>query len=677
MCARGPVLRAAGLAATTKSMEHIVSSQNFEHLLTPLTIGKTSIRNRIVFTAHDALLQEHGKVSDRYIAYQVARARGGAGLQILAGSSIDSSAHTFEFQLRLDTDDAIPGFRRMADAVHAEGGVVLSQLLHAGRECYDSSDGSRPVAYSASATPSERHQVFPRELSIKQIQNIIDMYGKAAGRSVTAGMDGVEINANQGNLPAQFLANSVNVRSDRYGGSAENRQRFLIEVVETVRNAVGPDVVVGVRISATDMDHDGVEEDETLAACLALDRTNLIDYLHVVLGTGSTRGGATHIVPPMAADAGYVAPYAQTIRNAVKIPVIATGRFNTPHASEAALISGAADAVGMTRAMICDPDLARKITEKRADDIRACIGCDQACIGHLHKGHSVSCIQFPESGRELTLGSFVPATSRKRVLIAGGGPAGLKAAAVAAARGHEVILCEATGQLGGQANLAARLPGRAEFGGLITNLYHEAALSQVAVRLKTKVDRALVEAEKPDVLIIATGGRAALPAKAQIDGIQMITADELLSGNAVPGHRVAVADFTCDWVGMGVALHLATAGHDVTLAVVGVQPGEMVPAYVRDIACGRLFDAGVEVINYARLFGADGSTVYFEHVTALKPIIIEGIDTIVACYGAQSIRELEHEVEDLPIDVRIIGDCLAPRTAEEAVLDALKIASDI
>jgi 2,4-dienoyl-CoA reductase-like NADH-dependent reductase (Old Yellow Enzyme family) len=647
-------------------------------LTSPLKIGNIILKNRMVFTGHNSKLQESdGLVGDRYIAYQVRRTRGGAGLQILCAASIDDMSLTSQDQLRLSDDTAIPGLRRMVQAIEAKEGTVFAQLLHPGREIYESDDGSRPRALSASEVRSERFYVVPRALTLPQIHEIVAAYGRAAQRAVRAGLHGIEIVANQGNLPAQFLTASTNRRTDEYGGSEANRQRFLLEVTRSVRNAVGPKVPVGVRISVSDMDSVGLDVDDTVAACKRIDTENLVDFWHVVLGTPATRAGASHIVSPMYRPTGYMTPFSKRVKAVVSAPVIATGRFNTPQAAEEAIRTGAADAIGMTRAMISDPDLGTKVMEDRTDDIRACIGCVQACIGHFQKGYPVSCIQYPETGRELTLGAYGPARTPKTIMIAGGGPAGMKAAAVAATRGHRVVLCEATGALGGQVNLAARLPDRAEFGGLVTNLQRELELAQVDVRLRTRVTRELVEAECPDVLLVATGGEPVTPDSEYISDMQVVTGHDVVAERVKIGARVVIADATADWVGIGVARKLAANGHNVTLAVNGISPGETLPPYVRDEAAAALFNAGVEVVNYARLFGADSGTVYFQHVFALKPIEFENVDTLVVCYGVSADRCLETEVADLRVAVEAIGDCWSPRTAEEAVLEGLKVAVNL
>lgn len=651
-----------------------MTNASYPLLTSPLKLGQVTLRNRMVFTGHNSKLQEaDGTVGDRYIAYQVARTRGGAGLQLLCAASIDEMSFSSTDQLRLSDDSAIPGLRRMADAVAAEGGIVFAQLLHPGRDIYEAADGTRPRSVAPSPVRHERFFSVPRELSVAQIKGIVQSYARAAERAVKAGMRGVEIVANQGNLPAQFLTASLNRRTDEYGGTSEKRARFLIEISEAIRNAIGPDVPLGMRISVSDMDGVGLEDQDTVAFCQAIDRLRLLDYFHVVLGSTATRAASSHIVSPMYRAAGYVTPYARKIKDVVSVPVIATGRYNTPQAAEAAIASGAADAIGMTRAMISDPQMSRKVIEGRTEDIRACIGCVQACIGHFQKGAPVSCIQHPETGRETTLGNWSATERPRHILVAGGGPAGMKAAAVAAARGHRVTLCEAGPQLGGQANLAARLPGRAEFGGIVTNLEHEMRLAQVEIRLRTPVTRELVEALAPDAVVIATGGQAAMP-EVDLDGVQLVSAEDVVAGRVKVGGKVLVADTTADWVGPGVARHLAQNGHQVTLSVTGICPAETLPPYVRDEAIAALHGAGVAIQTYARLFGAAAGTVFLQQTFSGQAIELEGIDTVVAAFGTAAHRKLEAELQGMAVETHVIGDCWAPRTAEEAVLEGLQVA---
>jgi 2,4-dienoyl-CoA reductase-like NADH-dependent reductase (Old Yellow Enzyme family) len=646
-------------------------SKLFPHLFTPLTIGGVTIRNRILSTGHDTTLPTDGTVNAALIAYHAARARGAAGLIVVQVAGIHDSARYTTHILMATDDGCIPGYRKLAETVHAHGARVFAQLFHPGREILESQDGTIPVAYAPSASPSDRFHCLPRALTRAMIRTFVEGYGAAARRIEAAGIDGVEIVASHGYLPSQFLNPHVNVREDEYGGSFENRLRFLREVIAEVRKTVGSDFVVGLRISGDEMDAEGLGEADTLAAIEALAPS--LDYVNVIAGTSATIGAAIHIVPPMFVENAYVAPFAAAVKQVVGIPVLVAGRINQPQQAERVVASGQADMCGMTRAMICDPEMAGKAAADRTDDIRACIGCNQACIGHFQKGFPISCIQHPETGRELVYGRPRKAESPRDVLVAGGGPGGLKAAAVAAARGHRVTLCEAGPRLGGQALLAQLLPGRAEFGGIVTNLSHEAARAGVAVRLNTRVDRALVDRMAPGAIVLATGARPRWPRNVEIgDDAHVADAWQVLRGEVNAGASVVVADWRCDWIGLGVAELLAAKGCRVRLAVNGRAPGEEIQNYTRDMMVARCHRLGVEFIPHARLHGADADTVYLQHSASGEPILAEGVDTLVLAQGGEAEDGLLEELDGYGGEVIPIGDCLAPRTAEEAVLEGLR-----
>ncbi|MHA1527967.1 MAG: oxidoreductase [Alphaproteobacteria bacterium] len=646
-------------------------SKNFPNLFTPVRIGRIEIRNRILSTGHDTTLPTDGTVNDALIAYHEARAKGGAGLIVVQVAGIHESARYTTHILMATGDGCIPGYARLAEAVHSHGAKVFAQLFHPGREIIESQDGSAPVAYAPSASPSDRFHCIPRALTGPIIRTFVEGYGAGARRVKQAGIDGVEIVASHGYLPAQFLNPHVNVREDEYGGSFENRLRFLSEVIAEVRKSVGRDFVVGLRISGDEKDAEGLAEADSLAAITAL--APELDYVNVIAGSSAKIAAATHIVPPMFVEGAYVAPFAAAVKQAVGIPVMVAGRINQPQQAEAVIASGQADMCGMTRAMICDPEMAGKAATDRIDDIRACIGCNQACIGHMQMGFPISCIQHPETGRELTYGRLRPAGNRRDVLVVGGGPGGLKAASVAARRGHRVVLCEASPRLGGQALLAQLLPGRAEFGGIVTNLAHEVAQAGVEVRLEAPVDRALVEAMAPDAVIVATGARPRWPRNIEIDAeAHVVDAWQVLRQEVNPGASVVIADWRCDWVGLGLAERLAESGCRVRLAVNGRHAGEMIQSYVRDMMVARCHRLGVEIIPYAKLYGCDADTVYLQHSASGEAMLVEGVDTLVLAQGSEAEDGLVGELDGYGGRVRPIGDCLAPRTAEEAVFDGLR-----
>ncbi|RWG04130.1 FAD-dependent oxidoreductase [Mesorhizobium sp.] len=642
----------------------------FPNLFRPLQLRAVRLKNRIMSTGHDTILPTDGLVNDALIAYHEARARGGVGLIVSQVAGVHETARYTSHMLMATDDRCIEGYRKLADACHSHGSIVFSQLFHPGREIMEGADGLLTPAYAPSVSPNERFRVMPRQLDLRMIDEIVAGYANAARRMHQAGLDGVEFVASHGYLPAQFFNPRVNRRTDNYGGPLENRLRFAVEALMAMRSATSEDFVIGMRISGSERDEQGLTSDEALESCRQLEP--YLDYVSVTAGTSASLGGAVHIVPPMANRSAYLASDGSRFRRALNIPVFLAGRINQPHEAEAVLAKGAADVCGMTRALICDPEMPVKASEGRSDDIRACIACNQACIGHFHRGVPISCIQHPETGRELKFGTLTLAARPKKIMVVGGGPAGMKAAATAAVRGHQVTLYEASTQLGGQAQLAQLLPRRAEFGGIITNLSRELELAQVRVVKGVRVDYALVNAEKPDAVIVATGARPYLPEIPCDGSVQIVEAWQVLKKQVKTGSRVVVADWRCDWIGPGVAEMLVNDGCSVELAVNGTHPGELLPLYVRDNIASELHKSGIRVTPYARLFGSDDGAVYMQHSVSAQPIIFENIDTLVLCLGHEPEDELSAMLDSIA-EVHMIGDCLAPRTAEEAVYEGLKI----
>ena len=651
--------------------------QGFPNLFSSLDVGPTCLKNRIFSTGHMTVMLENGAPSDAMVAYHKARAEGGAGLIILEAARAHVSGDSGRPAIRAYDDACIPGYQRIAEACHPFGCKVFAQLSHPGREMPLAADGTHAVAVAPSAIPNERFHVFPQEMPRTLIQDIIAGFEAAAGRIRYAGLDGVEVVASHGYLIAQFFNPRVNVRTDAYGGSFENRLRFAREALKAVRRGAGSDLVIGMRLSGAEKDHDGLDDSECLEIARALAQDGALDYLNVTAGTSAGLAGSSHIVPPMSFEVGYTAPLAAAVRAEIDIPVFVAGRINQPQIAEEILSSGQADMCGMTRAMISDPCMPQKAKAGNPDDIRACVACNQACIGHMLNGYPISCIQRPETGRELEFGKRTSAKSPRRVMVVGGGPAGMKVAAVAAERGHEVTLFEAGTALGGQVALAQLLPGRAEFGGVIQNLAREVKAAGVTVELGVEVIRKLVDQTQPDVVILATG---AVPYTPSIEGSEeghVVSAWQVLQGEANVGSRVAIADWRCDWIGLGLAEQLARDGCHVRLAVNGMTAGQSIPQYARDKWLGDLHRLGVEVIPYARLYGVDQDSAYFQHTLSGEPIVLEGIDTVVTSLGHQPVTALADDLGNWGGDIHIIGDCLSPRTVEEAVLEGLRIGSQV
>ena len=645
-----------------------------KHLFEPLKIRNIEIRNRILSTGHQTYLAKNNRVSDDLIAYHEARAKGGVGLIITEAARFHESALTQTPEIQLLSDEGIEDYRRLAEAVHRHGAKIFSQLSHAGRCSARQIDGVREVVYAPSAVPDHRFHTMPREMPEEMVAEIIEACGAGARRLAEAGVDGLELMASHGLLFAQFLNPYTNRRNDAYGGDFERRLRPLADCLRLAREAFGQDRVVGLRISADEVEEGGMDAVLVRDIIRALTDQGLIDYVNTTFGSMAGLGGSIHVVPPMEIAHGYLAEESAAIKSVTKLPVFVAGRINQPQLAEEILAAGKADLCGMTRALITDPELPNKTAEGKFDDIKACIGCNQGCIGHFHQGASITCIQNPWSGREKKLPAPQLSRKLKSVLVAGGGPGGMKAAVVAADCGHEVRLFEAGAKLGGQANLAALLPHRSEFGGLVTNLLRDLELARANIYLNQEVTLDLVAEMQPDEILVATGSTAYWPTVEGEDDAHVIDAHQLLACNVNVGSSVLVADWRCDWVGIGIAEKLAAEGRHVRLAVNGLHPGQELQPYLRDQLAAQLHKAQVEIIPYARLFGLDNDTAYLTHIASGEPIILDNVDTTVLAYGGEANRSLEQKLRRAGIAHHLIGDCLSPRTAEEAILEGTKTA---
>jgi len=648
----------------------VAAATSFPLLFSPLEVGPVRLKNRVLSSGHDTVMADRGQVTDQLVAYHRARAQGGVGLIVLQVAGVHETAKYTSHMLMADSDECIEGYRRLCQELKPYGCAVFGQLFHGGRETTASDDGSLPVAYAPSSVPNERFGVMPRALSRELIQEIVAGFGGAAARLERAGLDGVELVASHGYLPGQFMDPTVNLRTDEYGGTAEGRARFLRECLESIHAQVGDSMAVGVRVSSDENPQDPSRQQELITSLGDCAHEGLLDYVSVVLGTSATHGGSVHIAPPMTLPAAYVAPYAARLRAALDVPVMMAGRVNQPQEAEQVLASGQADAVAMTRALICDPEMPRKAESGHAESIRACIACNQACIGHFQAGYPISCIQRPETGREIRFGTIRPASSPRRVVVVGGGPAGMKASITAARQGHQVTLLEKRGRLGGQVLLAEQLPGRAEFGGAATNLLAEMEPLRIEVRTRTEADRDLILGMHPDAVVVATG---ALPRQVNLevtDEAYCVDAWRVIGGAQLPRGRVVVADWRCDWVGLGTALLLAEQGHKVTLAVSGYHPGQRIQQYVRDEMLAAAMRAHVEIVPLVRPYGADDDTVYLQHVLTGEPVLVENVAALVLAQGSTSVDQLATDLAG-EVEVHLIGDALAPRTVEEAILEGL------
>jgi len=627
-----------------------------DRLFSPLAIGSVTIPNRIVSTSHQTSLVHHHLPTDELIAYHRARARGGAGLIVVEATAIHHTglltAHTLGGYL----PEIVPAYRRLAEAVHEHDTRLFVQLFHGGREVISSPP--RPAAVAPSSIPSARFKTEPRELTRREIGEMVDGYRQAAAHAAAGGIDGVEVCAGFNYLPTQFLSPHANTRTDSYGGSFENRLRFLREVCEAMREGIDGGAV-GCRLTDESGSWDGNRHEELARAAAILADEGLIDYLSVALGGSNTYRGSSWIVPPVPVEHNAVAGFARTMKAAVSVPVIATGRIVDPADADAMIARGDCDACGMTRALITDPSMPGRAAAGQT--FTTCIGCNQGCIGHYHAGIPIACTINPWTGYESTLPRPTPDPSPGTVVVVGAGPGGASAAACAAARGHRVVVLERGEAVGGQMRLALNASGHAEIArGMVRTV--EAWLADAEVRLGVDAGVEEVLAESPDRVILATGAERY---DAGIAGT--VHAWDVLAG-AEAGRRVTICDWGGDWTGLVLAEQLAQAGHDVRLVTSAIAFGEAVHQYQRNMYLGRMDEAGIDLVHHLRLTGWDGATATFRNVFSEREHVLDGIDTLVVNDGRSACGVgLFAALQDAGADVVRAGDALGPRSFEEAI----------
>ncbi len=460
-------------------------------LLTPFALKHLLLRNRVVSTSHEPAYAEDGLPKLRYQLYHEEKAKGGIGLTMIGGSAnvaIDSPS-AFG-QLYVGDDTIVPYFRQLADRVHSHGAAVMTQLTHMGRRTGWDYDHWLPLV-SASPLREPAHRAFPKEIEDADIRRIVRAFGAAARRCQDGNLDGIEISAYAGHLIDQFLSPRMNQRSDRYGGSFDNRMRFAMEVFEEVRGAVGADYVVGVRMSLDERAEGGLTQEDGVAFGQRLAESGLIDFISVVVGAATTDAEIAGQIQPLGTPLGGFLPMVGAFKEKVDLPILHAGRIADLPTARHALREGYVDLVGMVRAHLADPHIVRKLEAGEEDRIRPCVGASY-CLNRIYVGMDALCLHNPATGREALIPHVAPPTEQaKTIVVLGGGPAGLEAARACAERGHTVTLLEAAGRVGGQVQLAARANERQkELLSIVNWLEAEAKRLGVTIRLNTYADAA-------------------------------------------------------------------------------------------------------------------------------------------------------------------------------------------
>jgi 2,4-dienoyl-CoA reductase-like NADH-dependent reductase (Old Yellow Enzyme family) len=657
------------------------SSPPFPHLFTPLRIGPVESRNRIVVGAHftqftePTAAGEPGFYGARYGRYLAEFARGGAGL-VIGGQAAVHPTTAYQMPNNACAWDpaAVPKLAEVADAVHEHGALVFLQLAHNGG--VNGGAWSKLPAWAPSLVAN--YMEPPKAIEHHEIAAVVDGFARSAANCAAAGLDGVEIHAAHGYLIHEFLSPHSNHRTDEYGGDLEGRMRFCVEVLRAVRAAAGDGIAVGVRLVGDEETRDGtgLGPDDAGEIAARLEAAGLVDFVNVSVGTSGMG-----MVRPLYSPHLLGVPATRTVRDALSgTPVFAVHRVLTPVEAEGILAEGSADAVTVVRALIADPDWPEKARTGRADEIRHCTGCNQGCYGNLTAGLPITCVTNPVTGRESSLGGPLPPAARsKRVVVVGGGPGGLEAAWVAAARGHAVTLLERSGELGGKIRLAAALPGRAELADFADWRVAECERQGVDVRLGVDATVDTVLGLQPDAVVVATGGRATTSTPSKWHPLPVAGSEQpwvidheqalrsVLADPEALGARVVILDAVGDIAAVGIGHALALAGTQVTTVTPLPNP-ILVDNETNSRALPRAARAGMVWRPNTALVQIGDHSVTVADALAYELSTIDA-DTVVIRTHGEPCADLYFGLADRVREVVRVGDAVAVRWADRAIFD--------
>ena len=643
-------------------------------LWSPLQLGPVTVRNRIVFSAHLTNYARDGLPTEQHAAYYAARAEGGAGLIVTEEHSTHPTDWPYEKLIHGFHREAIPGYRRITDAVHRHRVPIFAQINHNGGQA--SSMYSRLPVWAPSPVADPLFREVPKAVDHAEIAEIVASYGRVAEHCAEGGFDGVELQCSHSSIVRGFLSPATNTRTDSYGGSLVDRARLLLEIVASVRSAIGPDLALGVRLCGDELIEGGTTIVDAVEVARMVEATGQVDYINTSIGVATASlfmiEASMHIPP------GYSMYIPSALRKAVDLPIVGVGRFKDPLQAERALAEGHCDLVGVVRGQIADADFVAKARAGFSDDTRLCLSCNQECVGRMGLNRWLGCIENPRTGRESEgVGLARPVTVGRRVLVVGAGPAGLQTAIAAARNGHHVTVLEKADAAGGQVRLAATVPNRAEFGDLVRNQLHECGRLGVEIEYGARATAEVVARRRADTVVIATGAVAARPWWAPGDADWIVDVRAVLDGTAHPTGSVLVLDELGFHHATSVAEVLADRGCEVEVVSPGMVVGQDLGItldlenwWIRAEAKG--ITQSTELVP----MGVEGHTLNLQHHPTGRMQTREP-DWIVLAVPADPADALYHELRERGMDVQRVGDALAPRRAHAAVIDGERVGAAI
>ena len=650
-------------------------------LFSPMRIGPKVARNRTWMSAHATLLVKDHVFTDEHVAYYAERAKHGVAVITMECMAVHETSLPYRGKALSYDPRMVPQYRKIADAVHEHGALLLAQPRHRGRETNAVASG-HPV-WAPSAVPCAVYREMPHVMTVQDIDAIREGYRLSARHARDGGLDGVEVHSMaHGYLLNQFLSPATNHRNDAFGGSLENRLRLVMEIIQATREECGSDMIVGVRINSDDGHEGGLRPDDWAEIAGRMTASGLIDYVSCSHGTYLNR---MLIYPTSPESHGFQMAATRKVKQAVDRPVVGVGRIVTPAEAEKHLANGDCDFVAMARALIADPEWVAKAQRAEAEDIRPCVGANW-CMSSIFAQAPIACIHNPAAGqeRELGAGTLKRADRAKKVAVVGGGPGGMRAALTARQRGHDVTLFERGHELGGQVRLWSRAPSRTELAGVADWLEGQIVKAGVQIRTQTIATEEMLLADGYESIVVATGSKGLRhgwtplrPEKwngAPVPGTDqphVISYMEALRERIAPGQRALIYDGLGGRQAVVTAEYLASQGAQVEFVTWLGQPAPDLAAS-RDWGktYGMLKRMGMRFATDLELVAIEGSTVRLRDVYTKEDVVREGIDTVVLALGAEAQDGLFHALAPRRaqgLDLRLIGDALAPRRADSAI----------
>ncbi|MBN1905356.1 MAG: FAD-dependent oxidoreductase [Deltaproteobacteria bacterium] len=644
----------------------------FDRLFTPLALGKTIIPNRVCFLAHRTNFSKRGELNEKHLAYYTRRAKGGCGLIILGELCIHPDNRPWGSLVNFYDPSVIRQFRKLTNAIHSHGSLIFAQLIHHG---FQSSGAiTRKEVWGPSANSDISFGEVSKPMEIEDIHEVIEAFANAALIAGEAGFDGVEIDMGAESLIRQFLSPLTNHREDEYGGNLNNRMRFATEVLEKIKSKAGEDFAIGVRLCVDEKFWGAITPEESKQYAKTFEERDLASYINTTVGTYYSlyMSMASMHTPP-----GFAIEAAELLKKNVRMPVIASHQITSPNMAEDILEKGQADAVGFIRNLICDPDMIKKAKEGRIKDIRYCVRDNKGCIGRVNNKKQIGCIQNPEVGFEGNIKTAVPGKDfiRKRVVIIGGGPAGLEAARRAAERGHDVKVFEKEKQTGGQINLIKKRPRRQGMGAIITYLMRMAENLKIPIITGIEVTVEMVLKESPDAVIVATGSYPRVkPVPGNYAPPFVLNVWEVLQGEYPIGENILFIDENGGHHAAATVEYLADQGKKVHMVTSDLFIGiELSPLGDLSITRQRLLQKGVTFASDLRIEEIIGIKARFTDIYTNMPVILEGYDTIILDMGNRADDRLYMGLKGKIKELYRIGDCVAPRGIDMAFLEARRV----